>query len=181
MIGVLPVTFLSFTAVRKGDLQEALLTWKTDKETDNLVYEVQRSINGTDWNTFGSVTPDRSSSIIKQYSFTDVSPGATVCFYRIKQVDYSGRISYSAVRKVQFNGLITKYNLNPNPASNHVEIINYNSTEKISYKIVDAIGRTVLQGQGSLGRSVYINTSALKQGMYWVYVNGETLKMIISR
>lgn len=91
---VLPVTFESFTANRGHGTVE--LVWNTANEMNNGHFEVERSANGTDWQTIGNVAAG-TSSLDNSYSYMDEAAPAAQTQYRIRQVDLDGNFMYSKV------------------------------------------------------------------------------------
>jgi hypothetical protein len=90
----LPVTFVSFSANRsQGTVQ---LVWNTENEMDNSHFEVERSANGSDWETIGNVAAGTSSSA-DSYTYRDETAPAAQTQYRIRQVDLDGNYGYSKV------------------------------------------------------------------------------------
>ena len=74
----------------------ALIKWTTLTEINNHYFEVQRSLNGYDWETLGEVKGSGNQSVIKTYQFAD-NTFLTHAYYRIMQVDYDGKLDYSKV------------------------------------------------------------------------------------
>ena len=94
---VLPVTFVSFTANRsEGTVQ---LDWNTSNEMNNGHFEVERSTNGSDWETIGSIAAG-TNSMADSYTFVDANAPAAQTQYRIRQVDLDGNYAYSKVAMV---------------------------------------------------------------------------------
>lgn len=100
----LPLTWLDFTGIRHGD--DALLNWSTSSEQNTKLFIVERSLNGTSFNTVGSKNAAGNSSVISYYHFTD--PGIThlgvnIIYYRIKELDMDGRINYSRIIAIRID------------------------------------------------------------------------------
>ncbi|MBS1603346.1 MAG: hypothetical protein JST42_11805 [Bacteroidetes bacterium] len=90
----LPVTYVSFTAVRNAG--DVTLDWTTATETNNSHFEVERSLDGSDWTTIGTVaagTGARENS----YHFTDAMASGTEIWYRLRQVDLDGQAQCSHI------------------------------------------------------------------------------------
>jgi len=90
----LPVTWVSFTASRNGET--VTLNWNTVNEKDNSHFEVERSVNGFDWNTIATVAAGASTTQ-DSYTYTDETAGAAQTLYRLRQVDEDGQYSYSKI------------------------------------------------------------------------------------
>jgi len=111
---VLPATWLSFTATKQGN--NALLNWTVANEDDNHHYELQRSTNGTDFTTIATI--NRSPGNGGAYSYTDVgldNLGQTIFFYRVKQVEISGKTSNSDIRFITMIKKGSEIMIFPNP------------------------------------------------------------------
>ncbi|GAB4134888.1 MAG: hypothetical protein Fur0041_08590 [Bacteroidia bacterium] len=98
---VLPVELVSFDIEKNKN--SAQLIWTTASETNNDYFAVERSENGNAFEEIGSIDGAGNSNQILNYSYTDehCSPGNTY-YYRLKQTDFNGNTSYSAIRSVTF-------------------------------------------------------------------------------
>ncbi|MEO8588218.1 MAG: hypothetical protein ABI432_02530 [Flavobacteriales bacterium] len=96
----LPIELLSFSAMKDG--QGVLTSWATATELNNDHFEVQRSMNGSQWNTIGSVRGAGTTQSTHFYDMTDPEPAPGINYYRLKQVDVDGSSSYSEVEAVAF-------------------------------------------------------------------------------
>jgi hypothetical protein len=94
----LPVKFLGFTITKSNN--DALIQWSTSQEINANTYEVQRSVNGNDWNTIAHVQATGNSSAVNNYSYTDKAISATT-YYRIKEVDVDGKVTITATRSIK--------------------------------------------------------------------------------
>ena len=98
----LPVELVSFD-VRQAK-QGALLTWATGSEQNNAYFVVERSRDGQAFESVGRVAGAGSSSARTAYNYLDAQAGhqtSPTLYYRLQQVDASGRSSYSVVKAVR--------------------------------------------------------------------------------
>lgn len=95
----LPVKFVGFTVSLKNS--NAFIQWSTAEEINANMYEVEKSIDGTNWNTVAYVAAAGNSLALNNYSFTDKNVSARVVYYRIKEVDNDGSQSYTAIRSLR--------------------------------------------------------------------------------
>jgi hypothetical protein len=91
----LPVTYVSFSAVRNAG-GDVTLDWTTASESNNSHFEVESSLNGSDWTTIGTVAAG-SGSQENSYNFTDAMAGGAETSYRLRQVDLDGQAQYSHI------------------------------------------------------------------------------------
>jgi len=83
--------------------KSVILDWNTVSESGNSYYEVERSFNMTDFKTVALVLDGFSTEGTgKKYAFKENTPvvktGRSV-YYRLKQFDEYGNVSYSEVVK----------------------------------------------------------------------------------
>ncbi len=137
---LLPIQWGTFTA-RYTD-QKALLEWTTLTEIDNRGFEIERKNKENDqaFRSIGFVPSQANggnSADAQQYTFTDPNPILGAALYRIKQIDHSGKISYSSIRILQAGGLISQ--LHPNPVHDRLQLI---FAKKTNYYLVEWISGT---------------------------------------
>lgn len=95
----LPVKFIGFTlTLHKSNV---LVEWATAEEMNSSYYEVQRSENGTDWNTIANIAAAGNTTLTHSYSYTDKNVTAKLVYYRIRQVDIDGRFAITTVRMLK--------------------------------------------------------------------------------
>lgn len=169
----LPVELTSFTAnVTKYNL---LLNWETATETMNHGFEVERSLDKSNWEKVGFVNGNGNSNSPKQYSFEDRISEAGNLFYRLKQIDTDGTAEYSEPIEVLV-AMPTKVELHqnyPNPF-NPVTNISYSIPERTSVllRVFDISGQlvqTLVHGFQEAGvHTASFNGEALPSGMYFL-------------
>jgi fibronectin-binding autotransporter adhesin len=92
----LPVTWLAFNAAWVN--HDVELIWKTAQELNNEKFEVERSLNGIDFNRIGTVLGGGTQSSVMEYNFIDAEASRySKYYYRIRQVDFDGKSDYSKV------------------------------------------------------------------------------------
>lgn len=96
--GPLPVQLTQFIGAAQGSVNR--LNWTTASEVDNAAFEIERSHDGVNFSTCGSVQGAGNSSVVLQYSFVDASPFYETTFYRLKQIDFDGDYEYSDIISV---------------------------------------------------------------------------------
>ncbi len=94
------IKFTDFTATNVNN-QYVALKWATDTEVSSKYFEVQRSINGTDFTAVVQVNAAGNSTTVQNYSANDNQPANGVNFYRLKEVSTTGNIQYSDTIQVE--------------------------------------------------------------------------------
>ncbi|HRD56971.1 MAG TPA: T9SS type A sorting domain-containing protein [Ferruginibacter sp.] len=169
-MGPLPVKLLSFTAEQDGKTH--LVKWVTAEEINTKHFEVQRSANGSSFETIGISNPAGSASAGAFYRFTVSQPWQGNNFYRLKIVDTDGSITYSNIVLLKNEGDL-QLAVYPNPTSEQlfVKIPIMVSPASINATIINANGQVVLQTQLKPGIANAIDVSRLAAGMYTLQCN----------
>ena len=174
----LPVSLVSFTAKAAGS--DAKLTWATASEKNNDYFDVERSLNGTDFVKIGQVKGQGSKSAPTDYALTDAGIGTKVngtVYYRLQQVDADGTATYSPVRTAAFIkalALAPAITLFPNPATTTTKLdLTQLPTGTYQVSLLDATGRVVLNTTLSAGLIHGLNLNSLASGTYTVLVHGQ--------
>ncbi|UOR05828.1 right-handed parallel beta-helix repeat-containing protein [Hymenobacter aerilatus] len=118
----LPVVLKQFAVVARKE--DALVTWATAQELRSAYFAVERSLDGTQYSEIGRVNGQGASSSSHTYSFTDAGIGRELpgmVYYRLRQVDLDGTISYSPVQAIRFGASVVVQVL-PNPASQELHV-----------------------------------------------------------
>ncbi|WP_176133035.1 T9SS type A sorting domain-containing protein [Hymenobacter sp. CRA2] len=161
----LPVELVSFDAkLRNG---KVALTWVTAQEKNNRGFELQRSQNGRDFTSFGFVAGHGTSSVRHEYSAEDAQPLAGTSYYRLKQIDNDGSVSYSQLVAVK-NGRTAEVTVFPNPMDDVLNVRLASPGADAEVVVSDMMGRVVLRGK--LSADGTFNTSSLRSGNYIVTV-----------
>jgi hypothetical protein len=118
----LPVEMTSFIAERENN--NIALTWETATEENNEGFEVERSIDGRNWEYVGFVAGQGNTLETSNYTFIDENPMTGVNYYRLKQVDYDGQFEYSDIVTVLFETNRPTLQIFPNPVDDKLNVIN---------------------------------------------------------
>lgn len=185
-----PVELISFNAVSDG--KDVFLTWSTASELNNQLFEVQRSVGGSDFATIGFVNGKGTTSEKQDYLYKDKILADGKYSYRLKQLDYLGHAEYSEIIEIDikiFSSYLLEQNY-PNPF-NPTTTIGYGLKEKSNVKItvINSIGEEVAilvnEEKESGYHTVEFNASNLPSGVYFYKLNAgeyvEAKKMILLR
>ncbi len=80
------------------------LKWSTVAESDNMGFEVERSIDGINFSTRTFVEGHGTTRQLRRYQFQERAVAAN-CFYRLKQIAGDGTFSYSPVIRLDQGNL----------------------------------------------------------------------------
>jgi hypothetical protein len=166
----LPVTYLSFSG--RKDNETNVLSWSTSSETNNVGFEIQRSDDGNSFEKIAFVQGRMNSNIISNYSFVDYRPYYKISYYRLKQLDYEGKFSFSNIVSIE-NENATGLHFYPNPFS---DVLYCDVDRELPYIIYDITGLIIKSG--ILQSHNKINTKDMKQGIYFLKVENQIYKVI---
>ena len=161
---LLPVTLKSFIVVYREN--RVLLYWQTASETNNDYFQIERSISGTqlDWEAVSKVAGAGNSNTHRNYLYEDLHPHSGRSYYRLKQVDFDGRFTYSSIESVVFELSKTPY---PNPATDHLIIpLAELSNNLPDIRLFDISAKEVLVPQLLERSQVRLDVGSLTAGTY---------------
>jgi len=170
----LPLKYLSFDAVVSDN--KVMLNWVTTQEVNTSHFEVERSFDMNTFSTIGMVLDGFTiNNTDKSYQFRDNSPelqGRSVAYYRLKQFDIDGKVTYSKVLAVRLQAKANVVmQVSPNPFIENLTV-RFNSTENgvAQIRISSMTGQTMLSKQSTISKG-YNNLqidglNRLAAGMY---------------
>jgi hypothetical protein len=165
---IVPVRMVSFTAF--SNTNGVTLNWEMALEINNKGWSVERAdaANSASWTDVGFVNGAGNSSLITTYSYLDKNVFPGTYYYRLKQVDLSGLVTYSNIIlvKIETGKPIIQVAAYPNP---------FRSSATVRYNVPAnaKVSLTVYNGEGQL-----INTLIEEQqqaGTYQKLINGQFL------
>ena len=167
----LSVKLKYFEGWRANDFN--LLTWITLSEINNQYFEIERADDGTNFSSIGRVEGAGNSSIEKRYSFKDEKP-LLAGYYRLKQVDGHGFVTYSRVIRIVRPATSKLTAVFENPVHGVLKT-NLETSEAgmAQVRIVDVSGKTIFTESIYLqkGNNQYqCNLSKLSPGTYYLVI-----------
>jgi len=181
----LPLDLLSFTGHLQND-NSVLLTWKTENEINTSYFIVERSIDGSRFNSIRNVSAlggrnNQGGSF--NYSITDedaVNQSSSKLYYRLKMVDIDGSFKYSNIVFVSIPFITNKVTISPNPVLTAVKVaITSEADGRVQWKLTDNVGRVIQKGseyvKKGAGNNFAINMNRLPTGTYNLNVKGAGL------
>ena len=158
---VVPIELISFTATTEGS--KTNLTWATASEINNKGYDIERSRDGQDFQSIGTV---KGIGKAANYNFVDANPYNGINYYRLKQVDFDGKETLSKVVSVTTTGKGTsKIKIFPTNTEGSVSIESGQLTVD-NVQVFNNVGQLVL----SSGATSRLDLSAMPSGLYLVQV-----------
>lgn len=169
---VLPVRWHSFTAfqIPKG----VRLQWQTQSERNSLQYQIMRNHqnpkNPDQWQSLALIPAVGHSDQISSYHFLDTHPKLGKNYYRLRQEDIDGRVSWSGIIFVE---VVTGLRLWPNPVSNYLHL-EWPENQRGFFRMYDSQGILVIDriiDQSHL--TIYLG--GLSNGYYSARIDNQNL------
>jgi hypothetical protein len=130
----LPVRFLSLSANRIS--QKTVVEWQVDGEYGVRHYDVEKSTNGREFSTVGSVAAQHGpATSVRRYSWEQINAQDMTAYYRVRNVDLSGATSYSPVVKLEGMKKDREASAFPNPVTGKAMTILLNRFERGNYTV----------------------------------------------
>ena len=162
--GTLPVNLLSF----EGEKEQGgnLLTWTTASEINNDHFELQRSIDGVNFETITVIGGQGTSYQINHYDFLDTRDFNGIVYYRLKQVDFDGTTTYSNTISISNAQAITIFKSGENAATINGENLSAVEVFDMNGKLIysDVLNKNVS------AQTIHFDANSLSQGVYFVRV-----------
>jgi hypothetical protein len=174
-----PLKLTAFTAVDQKNTS-VLLKWETTHDSRADRFEVERSVDGTQFQKIGEVNSALSLSSGKTYQLLDdrlddIHPEIKVLYYRLRQISSDGKEDYSGIVTVKLNRVPSLLNeVSYNASENSLRYtVNMESPGSISIKIFNSLGKLMYEERktGLLGSyELSTDVSGLSHGAYFLQV-----------
>ncbi|HTE23015.1 FG-GAP-like repeat-containing protein [Flavitalea sp.] len=172
---ILPVSITEFNAVKTKS--SVILKWNTLSENNSAHFEIEKSINGSDFSSIGRVKAAGTSITKLRYEMADQNPVGGYNYYRLKSVDRDGKITRSESLIVKWEETVSlSVSLYPQPMHNTLRV-NFNGLKisKGRFEIFDVNGKLVksylINNSSSTGLDV--DRKGMITGLYFYRLTGE--------
>lgn len=168
----LPVELSYFDAVLK-DYELVELNWSTLTEWNNDYFQVEKSIDGENFEKIDAVNAKENSIGINYYQLKDEEPYKGTSYYRLVQIDQDGKKEYSNLITI-YNPILNDDVLNVQCSGDLIQI--YYSEEElmlVDIKVVDIQGRIIYSNSNQQllnGLNYPIQLNERTQGYYIVSI-----------
>lgn len=175
-IAILPIELTKF--IGECNNNQVILMWQTDSEKNNNFFSVERSNDGENFTTIGTIKGAGNSSQTLNYSFVDEEKLEGITYYRLSQEDYDGTDSRSKIIAVEHlcaENEDSEISVYPNPSlSNFMLDIKLYKDSRISYEMYNILGSIVKSKENQLYQlglqSIDIDMNDLRSGIYYINV-----------
>ncbi|MEO5564470.1 MAG: GEVED domain-containing protein [Chitinophagaceae bacterium] len=170
----LSVQMMSFdTEVQEN--KSVKLSWQANEEINLPGYDVERSVNGSEWDRIAFV-PSSQAGGMHQYEIVDKNPYTGTSLYRVKMGEINGYARYSNIRAAVITKLPGTLTLYPNPVIDKaiITITGGTAGQNTYIQILDAAGNPMSQQKITLTPGINTVEVPVKpswqSGVYFVRV-----------
>ena len=180
----LPIQLSSFQATRIG--REVTLNWETQQEVNSDYFVVERSLDGEQYEPVCQIPGAGNSTAPIKYSYIDDKAGLEQVYYRLRQVDKDGSVTYYELTTAsQYSGENLEWSLFPNPAKSTIQCKLSNPQEQVcSFTLLDQTGVVIsswIQNTQKGIQETTIPIEHLQEGLYILKIEDELGNSTINR
>lgn len=170
--GTLPISLKSYNVAIENNT--AVLSWRMVSELSSSSFVVEKSSDGINFSSIGTVFSAEGYIGEAEYSFIDKHPYFGNNYYRINLIEVVEQERCLGVRKVTYNYENT-ISLYPNPVSGNTISLQTMAIikGKVSFSITDMAGRTYKSGLIT-DYPQQIDIAGLNTGFYIIWLNNKT-------
>lgn len=170
---------INYTGINANVVNDdVVVDWKVASEFNIHHYEVERSANGTSFESLGNQPAVNNSEASKSYSWVDLYPATGTYYYRIKCIGSNGAFAYSDVAKVTLVKRSPAMFVFPNPVTDNIIGLQMNKMPAGVYevRILTEDGKVVdkerIAHAGGTATEKVVPSSMLVNGNYKLEVIG---------
>ena len=163
---ILPVSLVNFSASLTSG-QKVKLNFQTTSEQNAQEFIIERSADGFNYSSIGSIAAAGNSAVSKDYLFIDTDP-KHVNIYRIRVVDVDGKMQYSKTIMIKLGESTQALKIFPNPVNNVLQL-QTKMKGNLSIRIYGMNGqmlKTLEAVNNGISFSTTLDTDALPKGVY---------------
>ena len=173
---ILPIELTMFEGICNNN--QTVIMWQTTAETNNHTFSIEKSMDGANFNSIGTINGAGNSTQTINYNFTDKESSTTGAYYRLRQTDYNGVQSQSKI--IYINSCGTKgeseITLYPNPSASTFAIdLKLLENTTVNVEIHNAIGQLIKQTDSQLFetglQALNFDVNTLDQGVYFIKIS----------
>jgi len=173
----LPVNITGIKAYQKD--KGIQVEWNALSETNIEKYEVEKSLNGQQFDKMTTLSAKNNNIAVQAYSCFDANPGDGNNFYRIKIIEKSGAIKYSEIVRVNVSNDNNSFTVSPNPVKDGVVSLHLQNQKKGKYvvNVYNSTGQKVYSSSiehtgGSASQTITLGKN-LSPGKYSLQLNND--------
>ena len=176
----LPLYLLTFEAVKIENSSK--ISWSVDNEMMGDFYELEHSIDANNFEPIYSISAIQNQSTA-YYNYLHNFPVLGENYYRLKQTDAAGLVSYGPIKSLNFDKLSTEVSIFPNPAHSEFTVLLPGTlAESVQIEVVDVLGSVIFETMAQKGiKTMTIDSRAWPAGTYFLRWGNESRTYITEK
>lgn len=179
---LLPVQDISLSVA--GSVHAAKINWKITADEPLSSVEIQRSKDGSSFETIAESAVTKISSNQYAGTYTDDQAEGETLFYRLKLYKQDGSFNYSSVKILNL-AAVAQLMVAPNPARDictlTIPLLYLNQSQQISLQVYNAAGALIKDEKIPGNASVTISCTSFTPGVYQVVLVNEKGQQLQTR
>lgn len=169
---ILPIHLVSFEATMLNE-KTGLIKWTVMKESEDTHYEIERSIDGLNYEKLASMKGKNSDDETMSYEVLDENLYQGINYYRIKILESNTPSYYTSIRALN-NGEMSKTTIIPNPFKDYLIIKTKlkEVPEGADIVIFNQLGTSVKTVNHNGKNMMMLQLSDLPVGVYYFEIRG---------
>ena len=168
---VLPAQALQFN-LASGYNNTAILSWKQSSADEATSFIVERSVNGSKWETVnGNVQTNNTASL---FTLKDTKPLSGKSYYRLKMINATGNAHYTTSLPFELTD-VASFTCYPNPFTSVIQVKGLMAGEQVG--ISNLLGQRVFLSAPAVNNNLTININDLQPGMYVISAGNRRMKV----
>lgn len=161
---ILPIVLKDISVIAQKNY--ALIKWSTASEINSSLFYVERSIDGINFKSIGTVSAKGYSTTVNDYSFKDFNFTEPIkYYYRLKMVDRDGKFTYSGIKEIKLDDTHSLLVMvSGGKILAHFEPVKI----KTQFFISDALGKIIYRKDLSVGENEISIDNHFAHGNYFV-------------
>lgn len=176
-LNVLPVTFISISAIRKN--KDAEISWQVAGEANVARYELLRSADGVRFTAIATVAARGNNNTSQHYIVLDNNTFKGNNYYRVRSVDADGKQLLSKIVIIKMNMITPSVKIYPNPISDNQISFSISDMQSGLYQAVlynglgQQIAEKTIDYRGGVTSYKLPVSQQLPKGTYYLHVKND--------
>ncbi|NVO03392.1 MAG: T9SS type A sorting domain-containing protein [Bacteroidetes bacterium] len=173
----LPIDLSKFELNCENDFIE--INWTTISEKNNDYFTIEKSTDSQNWKVLDNIKGAGNSNDILNYKIIDSNPQMGGSYYRLRQTDFDGKVTYSEVKYFNCNSLGNEISIYPNPCNDiiNVKIQNNLLNSETIVSITDIVGKSLMV-KTTKNDLISFDLSNFSTGIYFVHLRSNSMTEI---
>lgn len=173
---ILPIELSQFTVTCLPT--QIKIEWETLSEVNSDYFEIEKSNDGINFMKIGTINASQNSSELKTYTWND-NIERELSYYRLKQVDLNGKISYSEI--ISSNCTREEnFKIYPNPFNNQININIETTISPFEVCIKDDLGRVIFKQtiENNSNHFTIELDDSIESGIYYIVLHNSSFYLM---